>query len=136
MALTAAEISGLTHHGIRSAVADLTQRVGRSLGRVTVAAAEQIAFSEASLGYTEPETSYAQALAEGVMLVLLHEQQEFDYRISGINGLLCENAQPFQAVGGRPLEGPWSRLADLPMSRSEVAVAELDEKICVLGGFG
>jgi len=134
--LTAAEISGLTHHGIRSAVADLTQRVGRSLDRVTIAAAEQIAFSDASLGYTEPETSYAQVLTEGVMLVLLYEQQEFDYRISGIHGLLCDNAQPFQAVEGRPLEGPWSRLADLPMSRSEVAVAELEGKIYVLGGFG
>lgn len=134
--LTAGEIQGLVDPGIRSALADLAQRADKELDRVRVIAAQNVTWPDASLGCPEPGFSYAQALTEGIQLLLLYETEKFDYRITGVYSRLCENAQPGQALESRPLLGIWSRLADMPTPRSEVAAATVGGKIYVMGGFG
>ena len=134
--LTAAEIRGLTHLGIRSAVADLTARIGQTPDELRLISAEEFTWPASFLGCPQPDNFYAQVLTPGIRLILTHEGQEFDYRISGVHGLLCANEDPGPMLEHQPLEGFWARLADLPTPRSEVAAAEVDGKIYVLGGFG
>jgi len=134
--LTAAEIRGLVHLGIRSAMDDLAERFENPLDGVRILAAQQVTWPDASLGCPEPGFSYAQVLTEGIQLLLLYEREKFDYRIAGIHGQLCETARPSSALDSRPLPGIWTRLADMPTSRGEVAAAVLDGKFYVMGGFG
>ena len=139
--LSAAEVRGLTELGFRSALADLKARIGEEIGSVSIVSAESVTWSDSSLGCPEPDGVYLQVLTPGIWVILNREGQEYDYRISGIHGRLCEEAQTEEAqtdepLDRKPLEGVWSRLADVPTARSEVAVAELNGKIYVLGGFG
>ncbi len=58
--LTAAEIRGLNHLGIRSAMADLAQRAvpaGHELAGVSIISAQLVTWPDASLGCPEPGTS-------------------------------------------------------------------------------
>ena len=136
MTLTASEIQGLTHLGISSAIADLSQRIGSEVDTIKVLTAQKVTWPDASLGCPEPGFSYAQVLTPGILLVLSYQEKKFDYRITDFHGLLCEQAQQSQEIEGEKLEGIWSRVADLPTARSEVTAAELNGKIFVFGGFG
>lgn len=136
MTLTGAEIRGLTNPGVRSAMADLAQRTGRELDGVEILAAESVTWSDASLGCPEPGMFYAQALTDGMRMHLLFQREKFDYRISGNHGRLCENAHAALDLEVTPVPEIWTRLADMPTSRGEVAVAEVGGKIYVMGGFG
>ena len=134
--LTATEIRGLVHPGIRSAMGDLAQRVGQEPVGVRIIAAQRVTWPDAGLGCPKPGLAYAQVLTEGIQLLLLFEREKFDYPIFGIHGLLCENARTGQALESRPLQGIWARLADMPTPRGEVAAATVGGKIYVMGGFG
>ena len=87
--LSAAEVRGLTHLGISSALADLSERVGGEVGSVSMVSAENVTWSDTSLGCPEPDGLYAQVLTPGIRLILGYNGQEFDYRVAGIHGLLC-----------------------------------------------
>ena len=134
--LSAPEVQGLTHPGIRSAIADLQQRVGEELALIQISRAEQVTWADSSLGCPEPGLGYTQELSAGIWLVLSYQGQAFDYRITGVQGSLCTQAQQLEPLERQPLAGIWSRLAPLPTPRSEVAAAELNGKIYVFGGFG
>lgn len=137
LALAEAEWRGLTQAGIRAALEDLQRLSGAEETRQSqIVRAEQVTWRDGSLGCPEPGKFYTQALAPGFWLVFAHQGQEFDYRIAGSQALLCTQQQRTEPLERQPLTGLWSRLAPLPTSRSEVAVAELNGKIYVLGGFG
>lgn len=134
--LSAAEVQGLYHSGIRSALADLRQRVGEELEQVQIARAEQVTWSDSSLDCPEPGIGYLQVLTEGIWLVLSYQEQVFDYRVTDDHGALCTQARQRVPLERRPLAGIWSTLAPMPTPRSEVAAAKLNGKIYVFGGFG
>ncbi len=89
LTLSAAEVHGLTHPGIRSAIADLQQRVGEELDLIQIVLAEQVTWSDSSLGCPEPGLFYAQVLSAGIWLVLSYQGQEFDYRVTDVQVSLC-----------------------------------------------
>ena len=134
--LLAAEVQGLTHPGIRSAFGDLRQRAGEDLDQVQIVRAEQVTWSDSSLGCPVPGIAYLQALTEGIWLVLSYQEQVFDYRVTDNHAALCTQAQQQEPLERRPLAGIWSTLAPMPTPRSEVAAAELNGKLYVFGGFG
>ena len=135
--LSAAEAQGLTHPGLKSAITDLENRMGESLSMLHIVRAEQVTWSDSSLGCPEPGMLYAQVLTTGIWLVLSQREQEFDYRVTDDNGAqLCTQARQKEPLERRPLVGIWSALAPMPTPRSEVAAAELNGKIYVFGGFG
>ena len=134
--LSVAEVQGLTHPGIRAAFVDLRQRVGEELEQVQIVRAEQVTWSDSSLGCPEPGMAYLQVLTEGIWLVLSYQEKVFDYRVTGNDGALCTQVQQQEPLERRPLAGIWSTLAPVPTPRSEVAATELNGKIYVFGGFG
>ena len=136
LTLSAAEVQGLTHPGIRSAIADLQQRVGEEPDLIQILRAEQVTWSDSSLGCPAPGMLYAQVLSAGLWLVLSYQGQEFDYRVTDVQGSLCTQTQQQEPLEQQPLAGIWSRLAPLPTPRSEVAAAALNGRIYVFGGFG
>ena len=103
--LSAAEARGLTKLGFRSALADLKARLGEEVGSVSIVLAESVTWSDSSLGCPEPDGVYLQVLTPGIRVVFNREGQEYDYRISGIHGRLCEEAQTNKPLERRPLEG-------------------------------
>lgn len=134
--LSPAEVRGLTHLGVISALADLKSRLGEELNTVRALRAEEVIWRNSGLGCPEPDGLYLQVLTPGIKLLLSYQGREFDYRITGFHGLLCTQEETEAPLERRPLEGLWSTLARLPTARSEVAAAELNGKIYVLGGFG
>ncbi len=134
--LSAVEVQGLTHLGIRSVMADLRQRVGEELEQIQIVRAEQVTWPDASLGCPAPGMLYTQVLTTGIWLFLSYQGQELDYRVTDNIGALCTQAQHQEPLERRPLAGIWSTLAPMPTPRSEVAATELDGKIYVFGGFG
>ena len=103
---------------------------------IYIVRAEQATWSDSSLGCPEPGMLYAQVLTTGIWLVLFHQGQEFDYRVTDNSGELCTQAQQQEPLERRPLAGIWSTLAPMPTPRSEVAAAKLNGNIYVFGGFG
>ena len=134
--LSASELRGLVHPGLRAAVEDLRQRVTGELDQVRIVRADSATWSNASLGCPDPEKMYAQALTEGIWLVLSLRGQEYDYRIAGSEATLCTQSQQTDAVERKALPGIWTTLARVATPRSEVATVELDDKVYVFGGFG
>ena len=138
--LTAAEADGLVHLGVRSAIADLASRTGGPVGPLEIVEAQEVVWRDAGLGCPEPDTSYAQVLTPGLRLVLAvydsGRRRTYDYRVTDFHGTLCENEVTEAPLESSPLAGVWSRLADMPTPRSEVAAARVHGKIYVIGGFG
>ena len=137
LSLSAAEAQGIIHPGIKAAIDDLARQFDEALDGLSIVIAERVTWPVyASLGCPQPEFSYAQVLTSGILLVLSYQGREFDYRIFGSTALLCPQPGLGEPLDREALKGVWSRLADVPTPRSEVAVAELNGKIYVLGGFG
>jgi len=134
--LSEAESRGLDHPGLRAAFGDLRGLVGGDLGPVKVLRLEAVTWRDASLGCPEPDVFYAQVLTTGVWLVLVHQGQEYDYRVEGERAVRCVQGNTREPLERQPLPGIWTRLAGLPTPRGEVAAAELNGKIYVFGGFG
>jgi hypothetical protein len=76
-------------------VADALARSGAAQSSVTVQAAEQVEWSDGSLGCPAPDMMYTQAIVPGYHVVLDVGGQTYDYRLSerGL-ALLCENGLP------------------------------------------
>jgi len=70
---------------------DLVKRVGARRSAVKVVRAEEVVFSDGSLGCAQPGQMYTQATVPGYRVVLEHEGKEYDYRAarSGFF-VLCE----------------------------------------------
>ena len=81
-------------------VADALARSGATQSSVTVQTAEQVEWSDGSLGCPAPDMMYTQAIVPGYHVVLDVGGQTYDYRLSE-RGLmvLCENGLPVN-VGG------------------------------------
>ncbi len=101
-------MQGLTHPGVRSAVTDLVKRVEEEPETIQIVRAEQVTWSDSSLGCPEPGMLYAQVLTTGIWLVLSHQGQEFDYRVTDDKGALCIQAQHQEPLERRPLAGIWA----------------------------
>lgn len=76
-------------------VADALTRSGATQSSVTVQTAEQVEWSDGSLGCPAPDMMYTQAIVPGYHVVLDVGGQTYDYRLSE-RGLivLCENGLP------------------------------------------
>ena len=136
VSLSVAEFQGLVHLGVKAAIGDLLDKKGGDLSLIQIERAEQVTWSDGSLGCPEPGMLYVQVLTLGVWLILSHEGQVFDYRISGSNARLCEQSERRDPLDHEPIVGLWSTLSPLPTARSEVAAAELNGRLYVFGGFG
>ena len=150
LTLSAAEFQGITHAGIAAAVEDLSGRIDGDLVRAQITRAEEVTWRDASLGCPVPDKFYAQVQTPGIWLilsnvadrhrpslqVLSNRGQDYDYRIAESQTLLCTQDQTIEPSEREPIEGLWTRLASMRTARSEVAAAELNGKIYVLGGFG
>ncbi|MBI4338079.1 MAG: galactose oxidase [Chloroflexi bacterium] len=136
VALSAAELEGLMHQGVRTAVADLQRQIGGDPGQIRIVRAQEVTWRDTSLGCPEPGQGYLQVLTPGAWLILSFQGREYDYRIAGPQAFLCTRPEKTGPLEGRALDGFWSRLASAPTARSEVAVAELNGRIHVLGGLG
>lgn len=138
--LTAAEVDGLVHLGIRSSIGHIVGLTGNPVGQLEILEAQEAVWPDASLGCPEPGNAYAQVLTSGLRLVLAVEgsdgRETYDYRVTDFHGTLCEQDGTEAPIETRPLVGVWSRLADMPTPRSEVAAARVHGKIYVIGGFG
>ena len=134
--LSEAESRGLDHPGLRAALGDLRRIVGEELGLVEIIRLHAVTWPDAGLACPEPDMFYAQVLTPGVWLVLVHRGQEYDYRVVGERAVRCIQANPGEPLERQPLPGIWTSLASVPTPRGEVAAAELNGKIYVLGGFG
>jgi len=135
-ALSPAEIAGLVHPGVKGAIEDLYRTEGVDKGSLRVAIAERVTWPDAGLGCGEPGMFYAQVLTPGIWLVFHSQEHMFDYRISGEGWTICSSTEGGEPLTRQPLGGLWSNLAPVPTPRSEVAVAELNGKVYVFGGFG
>jgi hypothetical protein len=80
-------------------VADALARSGATQSSVAVQTAEQVEWSDGSLGCPAPDMMYTQAIVNGYHVVLDVGGQTYDYRLSD-RGLiiLCENGLP--VIGG------------------------------------
>ena len=134
--LSEAESRGLEHPGLRAALEDLRRIVGEELGPVEILRLDAVTWPDAGLACPEPDMFYAQVLTPGVWLVLAHRGKEYDYRVVGERAVQCVQANSGEPLERKPLPGIWTSLASVPTPRGEVAAAELDGKIYVLGGFG
>ena len=114
----------------------ILEREGPELDPLRIDRADEVTWSDASLGCPRPGLAYAQMLTPGLRLVLTYRGQALDYRTAGTRALLCTQPQRNEPLESIPLPGLWTTLAPMPTVRTEVAVAELDGKIYVIGGFG
>jgi hypothetical protein len=81
-------------------VADALARSGATQSSVTVQTAEQVEWSDGSLGCPAPDMMYTQAIVPGYHVVLDVGGQTYDYRLSERGYIvLCENGLPV-TVGG------------------------------------
>ena len=136
LVLSVAESRGLADPGLRAAIEDLRGLVAGNLGPVEILRLEAVTWRDSSLGCPQPEMFYAQVLTAGLWLVLAHQGQEYDYRVVGERAVRCVQGDTSEPLERQPVPGIWTRLAGLPTPRGEVAAAELNGKIYVLGGFG
>lgn len=76
-------------------LADAAERSGVAADEITVVQAEQVTWSDGSLGCPEPGQMYTQALVDGYQVVLDAAGEQLDYRVgAGGSFQLCENGLP------------------------------------------
>ena len=136
LVLSEAESLGLVHPGLRAAIGDLRTLVGDGLGPVEILRLEEVTWRDASLSCPQPDMMYAQVLTSGIRLVLVHQSQEYDYRVVGERAARCSQGNTGEPPERQPMPGIWTVLAAMPTPRGEVAAAELNGRIYVFGGFG
>ena len=72
-------------------VAEVARLAGVPVAEVTVISAEEMTFSDGSLGCPVPGMSYTQALVDGYKIVAQAGGKTYDFRGSGSAFRLCEN---------------------------------------------
>jgi hypothetical protein len=76
-------------------LAAAAERSGVAASDLEVTMAEQITWSDGSLGCPEPGQMYTQALVDGYHIVIVAGDEELDYRVgSGGSFRLCEGGPP------------------------------------------
>ena len=104
-ALSEAELRGLIRSEVRAAIEDLSGRRGVTPSLIQIVRAGEAVWGDSSLGCPEPGKSYAQVLTPGTWLILSHDQQEFDYRATDSQVLLCTREPREKPLEYRPLKG-------------------------------
>jgi len=69
---------------------DLLERLKVTTGEITLVRAEEVQWSDSSLGCPKPGMMYAQVITPGYRIVLEHAGQEFDYHVGNNRMVLCE----------------------------------------------
>lgn len=98
---------------IDQATADLVARTGIPAGEITVALAEAVTWSDASLGCPHPDMRYAQVPTDGARVHLMAGGARYRYHAGGQRPepFLCQEPAARPAPPARPLE---PRLTDPP----------------------
>ncbi|MBB6569964.1 hypothetical protein HPO96_08145 [Kribbella sandramycini] len=79
---------------VEQAKADLTKRLGIAETAVKVLGAEEVTWSDGSLGCPEPGMHYTQALVNGMRITLEADGKRYEYHSGGARPpFLCENPQ-------------------------------------------
>src|SRR5215207_8424684 len=80
---------------IKKAREDLARRLSISADQINLVAAEEVMWTDASLGCPLEGMAYAQVLTPGYLIRLQFEDQEFEYHASkGTTIIYCENPTP------------------------------------------
>jgi hypothetical protein len=76
---------------VNAAMADLASRLGVSESQIAIESADEIEWSDASLGCPQPGQFYAQVITPGFKIILSHDGREYNYH-SSLSGepFLCE----------------------------------------------
>ena len=81
--------------GPAAAVNDLAKRLGVNPGDVSVVSAEEVTWSDASIGCPKPGMMYAQVLTPGSRIVLEANGKRYVYHAAaGKAPFLCEHPKP------------------------------------------
>ncbi|WP_344145820.1 hypothetical protein [Kribbella yunnanensis] len=79
---------------VEQATADLAKRQGIQAAAVKVVSAEEVTWSDGSLGCPEPGMRYTQALVNGMRIILEADGKRYEYHSGGPRApFLCENPQ-------------------------------------------
>ena len=81
--------------GPAAAMNDLAKRLGIDAEDVAVVSAEEVTWSDASIGCPEPGKMYAQMLVPGSLIVLEADGKQYEYHAAaGKPPFYCEKPQP------------------------------------------
>ncbi|TDD46690.1 hypothetical protein E1263_36015 [Kribbella antibiotica] len=79
---------------VEQATADLVKKLGVQAAGVKVVSAEEITWSDGSLGCPEEGMRYTQALINGMRIILEADGKKYEYHSGGSRApFLCENPQ-------------------------------------------
>lgn len=77
------------------AVQDLAKRLGVAAADISVVSAEEVTWSDSSMGCPKPGMMYAQVLTEGSRIVLEANGKRYEYHSgAGKPPVFCENPKP------------------------------------------
>jgi len=80
---------------VEQAKTDLAGRLGIGVGEVTLVSAEEVTWSDGSLGCPQPGMRYTQVLTNGSRIVLEAAGKQYSYHSGGRRTpFLCTNPQP------------------------------------------
>lgn len=74
---------------MRTARADLAQRLGLDPDEIAVERVEAVDWPDASLGCPEPGMVYAQVITPGYRITLRHGQRTYVYHATATRAILC-----------------------------------------------
>jgi hypothetical protein len=86
-------------------LSDLLARTGGAREAVAVLKAEQVIWSDGSMGCAQPGMMYTQAMVDGYQVIFTLAGEEYDYHMSAAGVfVLCESFLPGPAAIGTPIE--------------------------------
>ena len=81
--------------GPAAAINDLAKRLSVEPAEIAVVSAQEVTWSDGSLGCPEPGMNYAQVLTEGSLIVLESGGRRYEYHsAAGKPPFYCENPKP------------------------------------------
>ncbi|MGH3464600.1 MAG: hypothetical protein ACRDP9_24295 [Kribbellaceae bacterium] len=81
--------------GPAAAIDDLAKRLSVEPAEIAVVSAQEVTWSDGSLGCPEPGMNYAQVLTEGSLIVLESGGRRYEYHsAAGKPPFYCENPKP------------------------------------------
>ncbi len=73
------------------AIGTVAAQTGLAPDQFNVISSEAVNFSDASLGCPQPGMAYPQVITPGYRVLIEGDGQNFDVRVSGRRGLICDN---------------------------------------------
>ena len=73
------------------AISTVATQTGLAPDQFNVISSEAVNFSDASLGCPQPGMAYPQVITPGYRVLVEGDGQNFDVRVSGKRGLICDN---------------------------------------------